>query len=61
MNKRTAGIAAASVAGVAALIGTGVAVERRVVGRARNVADPYANVKFGDRHSAAVTVTANAP
>ena len=59
MNRRRAGIAAASVAGAAALIGAGVAAERRLVGRARSAADPYVGVRFGDRHTAPVTVTAN--
>ena len=59
MNRRRAGIAAASVAGAAALVGAGVAAERRLVGRARGAADPYVGVRFGDRHTAPVTVTAN--
>jgi pimeloyl-ACP methyl ester carboxylesterase len=59
MNGRRAGVAAASVAGVAALVAAGVATERRLVGRARNVADPYVGVKFGDRHTAPITVTAD--
>ena len=58
MNRRL-GLVAASVAGVAAVVGTGVAVERRVVGRARNAADPYADVAFGDRHTEPIIVTAN--
>ena len=59
MNRRQARIAAASVAGAAALVGAGVAAERRLVGRARSAADPYVGVRFGDRHTAPVTVTAN--
>ena len=59
MNTRRAGVAAASVAGAAALVGAGVAAQRRVVGRARGAADPYVGVKFGDRHTAPLTVTAN--
>ena len=58
MNRRL-GLVAASVAGVAAVVGTGVAVERRLVGRARNAADPYADVAFGDRHTEPIIVTAN--
>ena len=58
MNRRL-GIAAASIAGVAAVVGTGVAIERRVAGRARTVADPYTNVSFGKRHTKPLTVTAN--
>ena len=58
MNRRL-GLAAASVAGVAAVVGTGVAIERRVAGRARNVADPYAGVVFGDRHTKPIVVNAN--
>ena len=59
MNKRRAGIAAASLAGAAALVGAGVAAERRLVGRARSAADPYVGVRFGDRHTAPVTVVAD--
>ena len=59
MNRRRAGIATASVAGAAALVAAGVAAERRLVGRARGAADPYAGVRFGDRHTAPITVTAN--
>jgi pimeloyl-ACP methyl ester carboxylesterase len=58
MNRRL-GLAAASIAGVAAVVGTGVAIERRVVGRARNVADPYDDVDFGAGHTKPVVVTAN--
>ena len=59
MNRRRVGITAASLAGAAALVGAGVAAERRLVGRARSAADPYAGVRFGDRHTAPITVTAN--
>jgi pimeloyl-ACP methyl ester carboxylesterase len=59
VNRRRAGIAAASIAGAAALVGAGVAAERRLVGRARSAADPYVGVRFGDRHTAPLTVTAN--
>lgn len=59
MNRRRAGIAAASIAGAAALVGAGVAAERRLVGRARTAADPYVGVRFGDRHTASVTVAAS--
>jgi pimeloyl-ACP methyl ester carboxylesterase len=59
VNGRRAGIATASVAGVAALVAAGVATERRLVGRARSAADPYVGVKFGDRHTAPLTVTAD--
>jgi pimeloyl-ACP methyl ester carboxylesterase len=58
MNRRL-GLVAASVAGVAAAVGTGVAIERRVAGRARSVADPYKDVVFGDRHTKPITVTAD--
>jgi pimeloyl-ACP methyl ester carboxylesterase len=58
MNRRRAGIAAASLAGAAAVVGAGVAAERRLVGRARRASDPYVGVRFGDRHSAPVTVVA---
>jgi pimeloyl-ACP methyl ester carboxylesterase len=40
-------------------VGAGVAAERRLVGRARSVADPYVGVRFGDRHTAPVTVEGN--
>ena len=59
MNRRRVGIATASVAGAAAIVAAGVAAERRLVGRARSAADPYAGVRFGDRHTAPITVTAN--
>ena len=59
MNRRRVGITAASLAGAAALVGAGVAAERRLVGRARGAADPYAGTRFGDRHTAPITVTAN--
>lgn len=59
MNRRRAGLATASVAGAAALVAAGVAAERRLVGRARSAADPYVGVRFGDRHTAPITVTAN--
>jgi pimeloyl-ACP methyl ester carboxylesterase len=59
VNRRRAGIATASVAGAAALVAAGVAAERRLVGRARSAADPYVGVRFGDRHTAPVTVVAN--
>src|SRR3954468_18646404 len=59
MNRRRAGIATASVAGAAALIAAGVATERRVAGRARGGADPHVGVRFGDRHTAPVDVTAD--
>jgi len=59
MNRRRAGITAASIAGAAALVGAGVAAERRLVGRARGAADPYVGVRFGDRHTAPLTVTAD--
>lgn len=59
MKRRRAGVAAASLAGAAALVGAGVAAERRLVGRARRAADPYVGVRFGDRHTAPVTVVAD--
>jgi pimeloyl-ACP methyl ester carboxylesterase len=59
VNRRRAGIATASVAGAAAVLAAGVAVERRLVGRARRAADPFVGVRFGDRHTAPITVTAN--
>src|SRR3954447_8078051 len=59
MNRRRAGIATASVAGAAALIAAGVATERRLAGRARGGADPHVGVRFGDRHTAPVVVTAD--
>src|SRR3954452_648564 len=59
MNRRRAGIATASVAGAAALIAAGGATERRLAGRARGGADPHVGVRFGDRHTAPVVVTAD--
>jgi pimeloyl-ACP methyl ester carboxylesterase len=59
MNRRRAGIATASLAGAAALVAAGAAAQRRLVGRARSAADPYVGVRFGDRHTAPITVTAN--
>src|SRR4051794_33375003 len=59
MTRRGAGIATASVAGAAAIVAAGVAAERRFVGRARSGADPYVRVRFGDRHTAPITVTAD--
>ena len=58
MNRRQAGVATASIAGVAAVVAAGVAAERRLVGRARGAADPYVGVRFGDRHTAPITVEA---
>jgi pimeloyl-ACP methyl ester carboxylesterase len=59
VNRRQAGIGAASIAGVAAVVAAGVAAERRLVGRARSAADPYVGVRFGDRHTAPITVRAD--
>ena len=59
MNRRQAGIATASLAGVAAVVAAGVAAERRLVGRARSAADPYVGVRFGDRHTTPITVKAD--
>jgi pimeloyl-ACP methyl ester carboxylesterase len=58
MNRRF-GIAAASIAGVVAVVGTGVAIERRLVGRARNGADPFGDVAFGSRHTKPIVVAAD--
>jgi pimeloyl-ACP methyl ester carboxylesterase len=58
MNRRRLGIAAAVVGGVAATAAAGVAVERRMVGRARNRPDPYADEVFGSLHSAGQVVAA---
>ncbi|MGH3656659.1 MAG: alpha/beta fold hydrolase [Micromonosporaceae bacterium] len=45
---KTAGLAGAVVGLAAAGIAAGVALERYVVGRSRNVDDPYANEPFGE-------------
>ena len=59
MNRRRLGIAAA-VAGVAAgAIATGVAAERRVVGRARSGPDRHADEAFGSLHTTGRTVLAD--
>jgi pimeloyl-ACP methyl ester carboxylesterase len=59
MSRRRLGVAAA-VAGVAAgAIATGVAAERRVVGRARSGPDRHADEPFGSLHSAGRTVLAD--
>ena len=59
MNRKRLGIAAA-VAGVAAgAIATGVAAERRVVGRARSGPDRFADEPFGSLHTTGLTVLAD--
>jgi len=59
VNKRRIGIAAAVAAVTAAGIGGGVAAQRRVVGRARNVPDPHVDEPFGGLHSPGRTVIAD--
>jgi pimeloyl-ACP methyl ester carboxylesterase len=59
VNRRRLGIAAAVVGTVAAGAAAGVAVERRVVGRARNRPDPYADEPFGSLHGRAQVVEAD--
>jgi pimeloyl-ACP methyl ester carboxylesterase len=59
VNRKRLGIAAA-VAGVAAgAVATGVAAERRVVGRARSGPDRHADEPFGSLHTAGRTVLAD--
>ena len=59
MNRRRVGIAAAATALAAAGIAGGVAAQRRVVGRARDAADPYVDEPFGGLHSLGRTVIAD--
>jgi len=59
VNRRRAGIAAGAAALAAAGIAGGVAAQRRVVGRARNAADPYVDEPFGGLHSPGRTVIAD--
>ena len=56
MNRRRLGLLAAAAATVAAGTATGVAVQRRVVGRARRAPDPFAGEAFGALHTAGRTV-----
>jgi pimeloyl-ACP methyl ester carboxylesterase len=59
VNRRRAGVAAGIAALAAAGIAGGVATQRRVVGRARNAADPYADEPFGALHTEGRTVIAD--
>jgi pimeloyl-ACP methyl ester carboxylesterase len=59
VNRRRAGIAAATAALAAAGVAGGVAAQRRVVGRARNAADPYVDEPFGALHTQGRTVIAD--
>jgi pimeloyl-ACP methyl ester carboxylesterase len=56
---RRLGVAAAVAGVVAAGAATGVALERRAVGRARRAPDPYRDEPFGSLHTAGRTVTAD--
>lgn len=59
MNRRALGIAAAVVGTVAAGTAAGVAVERRLVGRARGGPDPFAAEPLGKLHGRALVVEAD--
>jgi pimeloyl-ACP methyl ester carboxylesterase len=59
VNRRRVGIAAAATALAAAGVAGGVAAQRRVVGRARDAADPYVDEPFGGLHSPGRTVIAD--
>jgi pimeloyl-ACP methyl ester carboxylesterase len=59
VNRRRIGIGAAVAAAIAASAAAGVAVQRRAVGRARRVPDPYADEPFGSLHTAGRTVVAD--
>jgi len=59
VSRRRVGIAAAAAAVVAGGVATGVALERRAVGRARSAPDPYVDEPFGSLHTAGRTVTAD--
>lgn len=57
MSKRNIGVAA--VGALAAATATGVALQRRAVGRARNAPDPYADEPFGSLHNDGRVVVAS--
>src|SRR3954447_12647978 len=59
MSRRKVGIAAAVAALAAGGVATGVAVQRRAVGRARSAPDPYVDEAFGSLHTAGRTVVAD--
>lgn len=59
MAPRRGLIAATAIGAVAASVAAGVAVERRVVGRARSAADPYENEDFGSLHNDGLVVAAD--
>jgi pimeloyl-ACP methyl ester carboxylesterase len=59
VNRRRAGLLAVAAATVAAGAATGVAAQRRVVGRARSAPDPYADEAFGSLHSSPREVRAD--
>ncbi|HET6908734.1 MAG TPA: alpha/beta hydrolase [Mycobacteriales bacterium] len=57
MSKRNIGVAA--VGALAAATATGVALQRRAVGRARNAPDPHADEPFGSLHNDGRVVVAS--
>jgi len=59
VSRRNAGVAAAAVGALTAAAATGIAVQRRAVGRARHVPDPYADEGLGDLHGEGRIVVAS--
>jgi pimeloyl-ACP methyl ester carboxylesterase len=59
LNSKRFGIAGLALAAAGGLMASGVAVERRAIGRARSRPDPFADEPFGELHTSPVTVTAD--
>lgn len=53
------GVAALAAGAAGAVVASGVAVERRAIGRARSRPDPYVDEPLGSLHSAPIAVTAD--
>jgi pimeloyl-ACP methyl ester carboxylesterase len=58
-RRRNLGLVALATGVAGAAVATGVAVERRAVGRARSQPDPYADEPFGKLHTEGINVVAS--
>ncbi|HVT20053.1 MAG TPA: hypothetical protein VHE57_01535, partial [Mycobacteriales bacterium] len=55
-RRRTVGLAAVATGIAGAAVAAGIAAERRAVGRARSIPDPYADEPFGKLHTEGISI-----